>query len=158
MVARGFTPGGKPHALNSAWRTAIWGLRVLAGLVFIYAGWLKTQAPQDFADSVAAFQLLPTRLNNLLALGLPPFELAVGSLLLTGWKTRVAAFCGLASCGIFLLALVSAIIRGLPVECGCFGNGPSSIIPALRLPLAIGRDILLGGGVALVYFDARRKS
>lgn len=142
--------------MSAAAPVLIRALRVIAGLVFIYAGWSKLQSPQAFADSIATFQLLPARFNNLPALGLPPFEVIVGCSLLTGWKMRVAAFCGLAACGVFLAALASAMIRGLPVECGCFGEAHSPLTPGLRLWLAIGRDLLLGGAVALVYLDARK--
>ena len=138
-------------------RGAVPVARVMAALVFVYAGWIKIQAPQTFADSIAAFQLLPAWTSNLLALGLPPYEMIVGGWLLSGWKTRSAAFCALAACGGFLLALFSALIRGLPVECGCFGEAHSSLAPTPRLWLAIGRDVLLGGAVALVYLAARRK-
>ncbi len=144
--------------MNRVWRGgAVFGLRVGAALVFGYAGWIKFQSPQAFADSIATFQLLPARLVNLLALGLPPFELGLGVLLLSGWKTRTAAFCGLVACGVFLFALASAMARGLPVECGCFGDARSSLAPTLRSWLVIGRDLLLSGSVALVYLDACRK-
>ena len=142
--------------MSSTRTIAIRALRVGVGLVFVYAGWVKILSPQAFADSIATFQLLPSRLINLLASGLPPFELIVGGWLVSGWKTRIAGFCGLLACGIFMAALISAMIRGLPVECGCFGNASSSLAPNLRLWLAIGRDFLLGVAVAVVYFDVRK--
>lgn len=131
-------------------------LRVLAGLAFCYAGWMKIQSPQSFADSIAAFQLLPARLINLLALGLPPFELVTGVWLLVGWRVRTAAFCGLAATTFFLFALISAMLRGLPVECGCFGEVDSALTPAQRLALATGRDLLLAAAILIVYLDALR--
>ena len=157
MDARRSTPGDHPFALNTFWRSFVTVLRLTVALIFCYAGWIKIQSPQAFADSIATFRLLPANLNNLLALGLPPFELLVGILLATGWKTRLAAFCALAASGVFLLALVSALVRGLPVECGCFGGEHSSLAPTPRLWLAIGRDVLLAGAVLVVYRDARRK-
>ena len=54
----------------------------------------------------------------------------------------------------FLLALFSALARGLPVECGCFGDAPSSLSPIARLWLAIGRDTLLVGALTFIYLDA----
>ena len=159
MVARWSAPGDGQAALNTAWRGRVIAVsRVAVALVFCYAGWIKMQTPQAFADSIATFQLLPARLSNLLALGLPPFELVVGILLLSGWKARLAAFCGLMATGVFLLALGSAIIRGLPVECGCFGDAPSSLAPAQRIWLAIGRDVLLAVALTVVHLHARRRS
>ncbi len=158
MAACRSTPGGEAAILSSARRRIVLLLRVVAAFVFGYAGWIKFRSPQAFADSIATFQLLPAWSNNLLALGLPPFEIGLGVLLLSGWRTRTAAFCGLVASGVFLLALISAMIRRLPVECGCFGEAHSTLTPGLRLWLAIGRDMLLVGAVALVYFDARQKS
>ena len=157
MVARWFAPGGGPGALTGVRRVVIPVLRVGVALVFGYAGWIKIQSPQAFADSIATFQLLPAWLNNLLALGLPPFELGLAILLLSGWKTRTMAFCALVACGVFLLALGSAMVRGLPITCGCFGDAPSALSPAVRLWLAMGRDLLLGSAVVAVYRDAYRK-
>ena len=48
----------------------------LAG-IFIYAGIDKIRDPLQFADSIAAFAILPAVFINLLALGLPPFEIAM---------------------------------------------------------------------------------
>ena len=88
--------------MNTGRRVVLVVLRVVVGLVFGYAGWIKFQAPQAFADSIATFQLLPRWLISLLALGLPPYEIVVGVLLLSGWKPRIAAFCGLMACALFL--------------------------------------------------------
>ena len=52
----------------------------LAG-VFIYAGADKVHDPLQFADSIAAFAVLPAVFIDLLALSLPPFEVACSLLL-----------------------------------------------------------------------------
>ncbi len=157
MVTGGPASGDGLGAMIVVWRGIVVTVRVVAAITFCFSGWIKLQSPQAFADSIATFQLLPAPLISLLALGLPPFELAVGGLLLTGWKPRAAAFCGLAACTVFLLALGSALVRGLPVECGCFGGVPSSLSPTHRLWLAIGRDLLLLGALLVVYVDAHRR-
>lgn len=142
--------------MSTGRRVTVIGLRVAAGLIFCYAGWIKLRYPLPFADSIATFQLLPAPFINLLALGLPPYELAVGSLLLSGWKLRLGALCGLTACGIFLLALLSAAIRGLPVDCGCFGGPAPNLPPQQRVWLDIGRDFLLLAALVIVYLDACR--
>ncbi len=89
------------------------GLRLLLGGVFIYAGTLKILSPQPFADSIATYRLLPGPLIDLLALGLPAFEVAVGSLLVVGLYVRAAALGVLLMTGVFALALASVLARGL---------------------------------------------
>lgn len=93
----------------------------LAG-VFLYAGVSKVIEAQSFAASIARFQIVPEVLINSLALGLPPFEILCGIALIAGpWK-RQASFSIAVLCGVFLLALVSASLRGIQVECTCFGS------------------------------------
>ena len=125
-------------------------LRLTAAAVFLYAGWEKMRAPQEFADNIAAYRLLPAQLVNLLALSLPPLELIIGCLLLTGWQTRVAALSALMVTGIFMGALVSAILRGLVIDCGCFGSG----VPGrYGLWPALFRDLILGAALLFIYCD-----
>lgn len=129
-------------------------LRLLVGGVFIYAGFAKAASPQPFAESIAAFDLAPVAWSNVLALSLPPLESLIGGLLLSGWRTRTAAFCALVLTIIFLIAIVSAIIRGLPVDCGCFGFSASRLSPAIRLWIDLGRDVLLLAATLAIYANA----
>jgi len=124
-------------------------IRLIVAGVFLYAGWQKVWVPQEFADSIAAYQLLPVQLINPVALTLPPFELVVGFLLLAGWQQRVAAFSALILTGVFLVALASALSRGLKIDCGCFGAGLSA---KDDLWLALARDLVLGAALVFFYF------
>ena len=99
-LARG---NGEPSALNMLRRVTTLGLRVAIAMVFCYAGMAKLRTPTDFADSIAGFQILPTALIDPLALALPVYELGLGVWLVSGWKSRTAAFCGLAVSAVFLL-------------------------------------------------------
>ncbi len=126
----------------------LWGLRLLIGGMFMYAGITKIQAPQAFADSIATFQLLPNSIIHLLALGLPPFEVMTGLLLVAGWQKRAAAFAILILTGVFALALGQALARGLKVDCGCFGSGPPSV---WKTWASLGRDVLMMAAVGLIY-------
>lgn len=119
----------------------------LAG-VFLYSGIDKTRDPPQFADSIAAFAILPAVLINLLALGLPPFEIACGLLLLGPRTRRVGALAVAVISLVFFTALASALLRGLTLDCGCFGTGAPSR-PRMWLELAL--DALLFSGALFVY-------
>lgn len=125
-------------------------LRLLVGVTFIYAGVLKVKDPNAFADSIASYQLLPVELINVLALGLPVLEIAIGALLVVGLCVRIASFCTLILAGVFALALASALVRGIQVDCGCFGNGATSV---RKMWLALGRDILLSATALVLYYE-----
>src|SRR5581483_8392723 len=70
-------------------RRTILILRLVLGAIFLYAAWTKLrQSYLIFAMSIDAYQLLPSWAVLLIARTLPWFELAVGVLLLIGYKLR----------------------------------------------------------------------
>jgi putative oxidoreductase len=123
-------------------------LNLILGGLFLYAGILKAQNPQAFSDNIFSFQILPNALVNGLALGLPPFEIITGGMLIVGWQRRTAALGLLVLTCIFTFALSQALARGLKVDCGCFGSGTPS---AVKNWLSLGRDILLIAMGAWLY-------
>lgn len=123
-------------------------LRLIIGGIFIYAGVLKERTPQEFADNIAAYQLLPAALINLVALGLPFFEIMIGLMLIIGFRLRLAACSTLLLILVFAIALASALARGLNIDCGCFGDGKPS---AAKTWLALVRDLSLGGAAYIVF-------
>lgn len=134
-------------------RLADVALRIVLGAVFIYAGVMKIGHPQQLADSIAAFEILPRMMVSPLALGLPPFEIVSGLLLAVGWLRRVAAFATVIAMAVFSVALFSAILRGLTLDCGCFGAGGGS--SPLKMWLDLGRDVVLLAAAAVSYRFAR---
>ena len=128
--------------MNSIWTFRLaWLFRLILAGVFIYAGVLKMLDPSGFAGSIATFQLVPESWSNVIALTLPPFEILAGVAILLPWSAQVGAWSIAGLNVVFLVGLVQGLIRGLPVDCGCFGSsGPSS---TLSIALAIGRDVVL---------------
>ncbi len=98
------------------------GLSWLLGLIFIYAGAVKIGDPQAFADSISTFQLFPDGAVSLLALGLPPFEFIVGTMLLMRCHPRPTSLAVLILGIVFAITIGQAIARGLTIDCGCFGK------------------------------------
>jgi uncharacterized membrane protein YphA (DoxX/SURF4 family) len=114
--------------------------RLLLAGIFIYAALIKIDSPRQLADSIASYGLVPASLIDLLALGLPLFEFACGVLLLTGFGRGVGLVGAITMLIVFLGAISSEILRGHPVDCGCFG--PDSAFDA-RPDIAAARDVLL---------------
>jgi len=94
--------------------------------VFIYASRDKIASPAYFAGTIQNYQLLPDSLINLVAIILPWLELICGILLLAGIWHRSAALIISCLMTIFMIAILSVIIRGLDIECGCFGSNTSA--------------------------------
>lgn len=119
-------------------------MRLTLGGLFIYAGIRKVIDPAEFANAIAGFKVAPELLINLIALGLPIVEIVLGGMLLIPHNCCIRT----SSLGIiflnlfFILLLTQAWLRGLNVNCGCFGL---NIIPPSQwtLPISIGRNIIL---------------
>ena len=127
-------------------------LRLVLGGVVLYAGTTKVVNPQAFADSIARFKILPPQLINIIALGLPPFEFLLGLMLLSGWRVRPASLAVAGLAIVFGLALGQALIRGLSVDCGCFGSGE----PSTRKTWAsFGRALVLLAASFWVFRNAK---
>jgi hypothetical protein len=129
--------------------------RVLLGAMFIYAAILKIDSPQDFADRIAAYQILPAAVINIVALGLPLFELVCGLLVLSGFYMGLGALGIFGMLSAFVGALGIALLRGLSIDCGCFG-GHSWL--DMNPWMALGRDVILLALAGVVYcFGERRE-
>lgn len=98
--------------------------RVFIGAVLVYAGASKAAAPaEEFALVIGAYDLAPTALALPLAGLLPWLELVVGWALLLGVESRAASAAAGAMTAVFLGAIGSVLIRGIPIpNCGCFGE------------------------------------
>ena len=139
--------GGDAGGTMKARRYIEWTLRLVIGGLFIYAGWAKRAQGIDFADSIAEFRILPAALIVPFMLSIVPFEIAAGAMVLTGFGKRVGALGLLFMTAMYSVALTSALVRGITVNCGCFGT---SVVGA-SVWLDLGRDVLIIAGCAVLY-------
>ena len=103
-------------------------LRLILALVFTAAAIPKILDPAAFTQSVAGYQLLPDALVRFTVLTLPWLEVLLAILLVCQVCTGPALFLTNLLLAVFLAALGSAHLRGLDVDCGCFGSSaPASM-------------------------------
>ena len=119
MIAAIATPTRSERA--APWISTVVRL-VLAG-VFLAAGGLKAVDPQSSVAAVRAYELLPPALETVVGWGLPFAEIALGLLLVIGAFTRVLALASGLLLAVFIAGVLSAALRGLSIDCGCFGGG-----------------------------------
>lgn len=98
--------------------------RLLIGGIFIYSGFQKASAPAaEFAAVVEAYAILLPDWTLPFAHILPWIELIFGVFLIAGYGTRWSARVLAGLLWLFIIALVSAILRKIPIEdCGCYGS------------------------------------
>ena len=103
-------------------RIAYW----IVAAVFIYAGAIKVVAPDAFLSSVLSYDVFGYTLSALVALFVPYLEVFAGLALATGFWRRGAEYLVGGMLVVFLVLIVQAWIRGLEIDCGCFGSKPGA--------------------------------
>lgn len=101
-------------------RKIAFALRLFVGAVLIYASHDKLDNPQAFADAIGNYRILPVSLLNVTAIVIPWVELFTGLALILGLAASGAGLVASGLFAVFTAALISAIARGLDIECGCF--------------------------------------
>jgi putative oxidoreductase len=119
---------------------------LIVGGVFIYAGAIKALDPIRFANDIDNYKILPWAISLRLAFYLPWLEILCGIALIArrlyfgGLSILTALVC------IFIVATVSAKIRGLDITCGCFGHASKNWSFTMHLAMDL---FLLAGLIAL---------
>jgi protein-disulfide isomerase len=131
------------------WATLV--ARLIGGVVLAIAALDKIGTPQATVLAVRAYRILPESAVHPVAYAMPAFELTLAILLVLGVATRVVAGIAAGLMVVFIAAVSSAGLRGLRIDCGCFGGGGT--VAHTHYLLEIGRDILLVlvFGVALFF-------
>ncbi len=114
--------------------------RLVLGGVFMISALGKLLDPQDFAHATAAFRILPIQTVNVFAMIMPWVEMICGALLIVNRKVPAAALILAGLNVVFIAVIVSAMVRGLDIDCGCF-----SLLSKQKAGLSIwliARDIL----------------
>ena len=95
-------------------------IRLFVGCLFIYASIYKIIQPSDFAKSIWYYHMIPGVYINLIALILPWLEFLCGLGLILGIYYRGSVLIINLMTVLFIIALTSAVIRGISIDCGCF--------------------------------------
>lgn len=129
--------------------------RVVIGFIFLYAGMEKIADAEGFARAVNNYKLLPFPLINIFALVLPWIEVVSGLLLILGIKTKENAFILTLLLSVFVAVIVISLLRGLNIDCGCFGTASGTKIGAGKL---LENSLLILLGLQVIYFGGGRIS
>ncbi|MBM4141132.1 MAG: DoxX family membrane protein [Nitrospira sp.] len=127
--------------------------RIIVGGIFLLAGLAKISDPVRFLLTLREFQLFPEVIIRFLAVYLPWLEFILGLFIILGilcWTSSLMLACLNA---VFTLAILSVIIRGIDIDCGCFGL----LADILKIPdsadiKAVIRNLLFIGMCLYIFF------
>jgi uncharacterized membrane protein YphA (DoxX/SURF4 family) len=138
--------------VRNAWPFVGLAIRVTAGLVWLVAGAAKLADLEHFRVQVEAYRVVPGGLEAAFAYALPFVEIGIGLYLTVGLLIRGTAALSCLLMALFVVAMVQARLRGLVLDCGCFGA-------LARQPIGwwtIARDVALGvPGLVMLIIPAR---
>jgi uncharacterized membrane protein YphA (DoxX/SURF4 family) len=120
--------------------------QIAIGVLFALAALAKLGNLQGFALQLHNFRIVPIPLENLFALSLPWIELVAALALVLGIQARGAAYVATGLMAIFTLAVVAALVRGLDIECGCFGTADGSRVGLVKVAQNLGMLALAAVG------------
>jgi uncharacterized membrane protein YphA (DoxX/SURF4 family) len=134
-----------------ALRILHWACRIVLAGIFIYSGYIKLKSPLQFAAAIFGYKLVPNSLVYPIADYFPWVEVALGALLLVGWKIRYASIGASALLLAFIAILTVTYMRGIDANCGCFGFEDKIS------PRTIARDALILLPAIFLAVEARFK-
>jgi len=128
------------------------GVRLILGVIFIYASYDKILHPKAFAEVVYNYQILPDGLINVTAIVLPWLEMLMGIFLIMGfWMPGTVIWCNTLLV-VYIGALCFNLARGLDVNCGCFSTTRGS---SISIETILWDAAFLALSVSLLFFVFR---
>ncbi len=94
--------------------------RLFLGVSFIIAAMSKIPYPAQFAENVAGYMMMPYWGVNIFGIAMPWAEMVCGLFLILGIRSRAAATVIGAMLIMFIVGLTINLIKGTPINCGCF--------------------------------------
>ncbi|HMO84571.1 MAG TPA: MauE/DoxX family redox-associated membrane protein [Lacipirellulaceae bacterium] len=128
----------------------------VVSVVLLFSGIVHAAQPYYFVHAISGYQLLPAQVAGLLGLWLPYLQIVLALCIGLGIAERVALATAALMFVAFALAQLSVLLRGMEIDCGCFGFVSVQVSPAsvgLSLSLAAACAVLFVYGVSRTSND-----
>lgn len=97
--------------------------RIIVGAMFLVVGISKLSEPtQAFANEIGNYRIMPDIVVNFMAIIIPWVETISGILIILGVRIKANSVIIGALLFVFIVAVGSAMARGLSIDCGCYSN------------------------------------
>ena len=122
--------------------------RIFLGALLVIASADKIADPAAFARSIEDYRLISGTAATIAATIIPWMEMLSGLALMAGVIVQASALLSGTLLFVFTLAIISAVVRGLDISCGCFTQDPA----ASRIGwLKVGENLILFAVAAFLY-------
>lgn len=107
--------------------------QIVIGVIFAWAALAKIGDAQAFATQLHNFRIVPVAFENVVAVTLPWIELVAAMALVLNIRARSGALLVCVMLAAFTMAIIVALLRGLDIECGCFGTADASRVGFVKV-------------------------
>ena len=129
-------------------------IRIILGMLFLYAAIDKIIYPARFAEVIYHYKILPIPFINFFAIIIPWIEIGVGLSLIFNQYAEIGSLILVLLTTVFVIMIASAMMRGLNIECGCFSlDSKSSYVGWKRIL----EDLVMIAGGLLVFWESKRR-
>jgi uncharacterized membrane protein YphA (DoxX/SURF4 family) len=131
--------------------------RMSVGLVLVLAGIGKLRSDGSvFLKAILAFEIIPPWATRPVAKGLPWLEVALGTAMIAGVFTNVAALLSFALIATLTAVVIHALAKGKRVFCACFGFSAAQVAQVQWTMTIRNLVLLLACAVAELAHDGLR--
>ncbi|MGH7135393.1 MAG: MauE/DoxX family redox-associated membrane protein, partial [Pirellulales bacterium] len=113
-------------------------LSLLVAAVLLFTGVIHGAQPYLFVHTIASYRILPPTAAGLVGVSLPYLQTVVA--LCIGFRIAEKTALAIATLvfGTFALAQIAALIRGMDIDCGCFGFAARQVsLSSAALPIVL---------------------
>tara|TARA_B100000900_G_scaffold279029_1_gene238640 strand:+ start:1351 stop:1782 length:432 start_codon:yes stop_codon:yes gene_type:complete len=125
-------------------------IEIIVGAVFLWSGIAKLLDPSAFLSAILTYEVFSYKVSVIASLGVPYLELCVGACLVFRVIIVGARLLAVVLLVLFIILLSQAAMRGLDVDCGCFGSSTKSSESGFFWPIARDVIMLIGIGLGIV--------
>lgn len=126
---------------------------MVVSTVLVFTGLIHAAQPYYFIHTLASYRLLPADASGLLGLWLPYLQIVLGLCIGLRIAEKFALYVAACLFTIFAFAQTTVLIRGIGIDCGCFGFVAHTVsMGSVTLP------ILLIGACTLAIVGGERFS
>ena len=130
--------------------------RLIIGGIFLTAGLAKISDPVNFLLTLRKFDLFPEIAARFLSVFLPLLEFVSGLFIMLGVMYKAGSLLLAFRNVLFAAAILSVILRGMEIVCGCFGLlGDVLNLPDKADMKAVIRNVIFTGICMTIFFSKK---